>query len=151
MYKKVLFAAACAAFAAHPAYAKGEGRVEAYGGIAFAGDTTETIAGATAGYDFDLGDKAFVGVDVGVSKVLNRGAEPFWNVGGRIGIKAGENGRLYASGGLGFCCGGSDPYLGAGYQHNLGRKVYGKIEYRRALTTFGSDINFVGIGLGIRF
>jgi outer membrane immunogenic protein len=151
MQKFVLAVAVFAAFAATPAYAKGEGRVEAYGGIAFAGGTSEAFAGIGGGFDFDLGDKAFVGLDVGVSKVLARGTKAFGNVGGRIGAKLGENGRIYASGGLGFCCGGSDPYFGAGYQHKFGQKIYGKIEYRKSLSSFGPDINFAGIGLGIGF
>jgi outer membrane immunogenic protein len=88
---------------------------------------------------------------LGVNKVLANGTKAFWNVGGRIGVKAGENGRIFASGGVGFCCGGSDPYIGAGYQQRLGNKVYGKIEYRRALSSFGPDINFAGIGLGVGF
>jgi outer membrane immunogenic protein len=151
MYKQTLAAIAFAAFVTTPAYAKGEGRVETYGGIAFSGGTSEAFAGVGGGYDFDLGDKAFVGLDLGVSKVLARGTKAFWNVGGRIGTKVGENGRIFASGGLGFCCGGSDPYVGAGYQHKLSRKVYGKIEYRKALSSFGPDVNFAGIGLGIGF
>jgi len=151
MTKFALAIAAVVATAATPAWAGDEVRVEARGGIAWAGGTSEAFAGAGGGYDFDLGDKAFVGVDLGVDKVLARGTDEFWSVGGRIGAKIGKKGRLYASGGVGFCCGGSDPYIGAGYQHNLGRKLYGKIEYRRALSTFGPDINFAGVGLGIRF
>jgi outer membrane immunogenic protein len=151
MNKFTLAAVAFAALAATPGYAKGEGRIETRGGIAFAGGTSEAFAGIGGGYDFDLGDKVFVGVDLGVDKVLASGTKAFWSVGGRIGAKAGKNGRVYASGGLGFCCGGSDPYIGAGYQHKFGSKVYGKIEYRTALSSFGPNVNFAGIGLGIGF
>jgi outer membrane immunogenic protein len=151
MRKFVLTVAALAAFAATPAYAKGEGRIEARGGIAFAGGTSEAFTGIGGGYDFDLGGKAFVGLDLGADKVLAGGTKAFWSVGGRIGAKAGNNGRIYASGGLGFCCGGSDPYIGAGYQHKFGKRVLGKIEYRKALSSFGPNINFAGIGLGIGF
>jgi outer membrane immunogenic protein len=151
MRKITLAAAALAAFSATPAFAKGEARVEAYGGIAFAGGTSAAFVGVGGGYDFDLGDKAFVGLDVGVSKVLQRGTKAFGNVGGRIGAKTGGNGRIFATGGIGFCCGGSDPYFGVGYQHKLGRKVYGKIEYRKVLSSFGPDVNFAGLGLGAGF
>jgi outer membrane immunogenic protein len=130
-----------------PAYASGEARA----GIASAGGTSETFAGIGGGYDFDLGDKAFVGVDLGADKVLAPGTEMFVSVGGRVGAKVGGNGRIYASGGMGFCCGGSDPYIGAGYQYRLNPKVYGKIEYRKALSGFGPNIDFVGIGLGVAF
>jgi outer membrane immunogenic protein len=151
MRKFVLAAAAFAAMAATPAYAEGEGRIEAHGGIAFSGGTSEAFAGVAGGYDFDLGRKAFVGVDLGVGKVLARGTDAFGSVGGRIGIKAGESGRINVSGGLGFCCGGSDPYVGAGYQHRLGGNIYGKIEYRAVLSSFGPNVNFAGVGLGIGF
>ena len=75
----------------------------------------------------------------------------FGSIGGRVGVRAGENGRIYANGGMGFCCGGSDPYIGAGYQHKFGGKVYGKVEYRKVLSTFGPNVNFAGIGVGIGF
>ncbi|UVO53127.1 hypothetical protein [Sphingomonas sp. SUN039] len=151
MIKFALAAAALAALGTTPVYAKGEGRVEARGGVAFASGTSYAFAGIGGGYDFDLGDKAFVGVDLGIDKVLARGTEVFGSVGGRVGAKVGENGRIYASGGVGFCCGGSDPYIGAGYQHRLGRNIYGKIEYRQALSSVGANVNFAGIGLGVSF
>ncbi len=151
MNKLAFCAVGLATLAATPAYARGEGRVEARGGVAFANGTSYTFAGIGGGYDFDLGDKAFVGLDLGIDKVLATGTKAFWSVGGRIGAKAGHNGRIYASGGLGFCCGGSDPYIGAGYQHKLGRRLYGKIEYRKAFSSFGPDVNFAGIGLGVGF
>ncbi len=151
MIKFALAVAAVAAMGPAPAYAGGEGRVEVRSGIAWSGGTSEAFAGVGGGYDFDLGKMAFIGLDLGADKVLARGTKAFWSVGGRIGAKVSEKGRIYAIGGVGFCCGGSDAYLGAGYQQNLGSKVYGKIEYRRSLSTFGPDVNFAGIGLGIRF
>jgi outer membrane immunogenic protein len=151
MNRFVTSVAAVFAVSAAPAYASGEARVEARGGIAWAGGTSEAFAGIGGGYDFDLGKTVFVGVDVGADKVLANGTDVVGSVGGRIGAKVGEKGRVYALGGVGFCCGGSDPYIGAGYQHKFGKKLYGKIEYRKALSTFGPDINFAGIGLGVRF
>lgn len=151
MIKFALVVAAVAVMAQAPAYAGGEGRVEARGGIVFTDRASEAFAGIGGGYDFDLGDKLFVGVDLGADKVLARGSDVVLTVGGRIGVKVGEKGRIYANGGMGFCCGGSDPYIGAGYQQKLGSKVYGKIEYRRALTSFGRDINFAGVGVGMSF
>jgi outer membrane immunogenic protein len=151
MYKYLFSTVAFAACLSSPAYAQGEGRVEAYGGVAFSNGTSNPFAGISGGYDFDLGNTAFVGVDLGVSKVLATGTDAFGNVGGRIGARIGQNGRIFASGGLGFCCGGSDPYVGAGYQHKFSRKIYGKIEYRKALISSGPDVNFVGVGLGFNF
>ena len=73
--KFALSLAAIAAMSSAPAYAEGEGRVEIQGGIAFSGGTSEAFAGVSGGYDFDLGDKAFVGIDLGVGKVLARGTD----------------------------------------------------------------------------
>lgn len=151
MGKFALAVAAVAAISAAPAYAGGEGRVEARGGVAWAGGTSYAFAGVGGGYDFDLGKRAFIGLDLGADKVLARGTDVGWSAGGRIGAKVGEKGRVYALGGLGFCCGGSDPYLGAGYQQKFGTKLYGKIEYRKVLSSFGPNINYAGIGLGIGF
>ena len=148
--RKIAILAAAAALSSTPAFAAGEGRIEARGGIAFAGGTSEAFAGVAAGYDFDLGDKAFIGIEGSADKVLSNGSKVLWGVGARIGAKAGDKGKLYAVGGIGFCCGTSDPFIGAGYQHKLGEKVYGKIEYRRILSG-GTDINFAGIGIGAAF
>ncbi len=37
-----------------------------------------------------------------------------------------------------------------GYQHALGEKVYGKVEYRRYLLD-GTDLNGAALGLGVKF
>jgi hypothetical protein len=150
MRKLVLAAAAAAALSATPAFAANEARVEARGGIAFAGGAEEAFAGVAAGYDFDLGDSAFIGVEGSADKVLANGSKVLWGLGARVGAKTGDAGKLYAIGGIGFCCSTSDPFLGAGYQHKFGESLYGKIEYRRVLTN-GTDLNFVGVGLGTTF
>lgn len=153
MRKLIVLAAAAAAVVAAPAVAQersGEGRVEARGGIAWAGGNEEAFAGLAAGYDFDLGDSAFIGVEGAVDKVLAGGADPLWSVGGRIGAKVGVGGKLYAVGGYGFTNGPDGAFAGAGYQHKLGTNMYGKIEYRRTLTN-GPDVNFAGLGLGVTF
>jgi outer membrane immunogenic protein len=146
-----LAVAVMATMAAAPAYAGGEGRVEGRGGVAWAGGTSYAFVGVGGGYDFDLGKKAFVGLDLGADKVLASGTDVGWSIGGRIGAKVGDKGRVYALGGLGFCCGGSDPYIGAGYQQKFGSKLYGKIEYRKVLSSIGPNINYAGVGLGMSF
>lgn len=151
MNKCVLAMTVLAAMSASPAHADGEGRAEVRSGVAWSNGTSFAFAGIGGGYDFDLGKKAFVGIDVGVDKVLARGTDFFGSAGGRVGIKAGEGGRAYVVGGLGFCCGGSDPYIGAGYQQRLRGRFYGKIEYRRVLSAAGPNVNFAGAGLGIKF
>lgn len=148
MKKMFAIAAAAVALATVPAQAN-EARVELRGGVAWANET-EAFAGVGAGYDFDLGDKAFAGLDAGADKVLVDGAEVLWSVGGRIGAKVGTGGKLYALGGVGFCCGEQDAYAGAGYQHALGQKAYVKVEYRNVFND-GDNINFAGVGVGVRF
>lgn len=153
MRKFAILAASAAALVASPAFAqaKGEARVEVHGGIAWAAGTEEAFIGGDVGYDFDLGDKAFVGVEAGADKVLATGTEVFWTVGARAGIKAGAKGRAYVTGGYGFVNGGGDgPYAGVGFQQGFGKNLYGKIEYRRTLVA-GPDVNFAGAGLGFRF
>lgn len=153
MRKIVVLAALAAATVATPAFAQsaaGEGRVEVRGGIAWAEGAEEAFAGVAAGYDFDLGDTAFVGVEGSADKVLADGAEVLWSIGGRVGAKVGDAGRVYALGGYGFADGSDGPFAGAGYQHNLGEKIFAKVEYRRTLVE-GPDVNFAGVGVGLRF
>lgn len=152
MKKMFVLAAAAAAIAATPAQAAtGEGRVEVRGGIAWGGGGEEAFGGVGAGYDFDLGDSAFVGIDLGADKVLVGGAEVLWSVGARVGGKVGQNGRAFVNGGVGFCCGEQDPYAGVGYEHKVGSNVYLKAEYRHVFINASNDINFAGAGIGFRF
>ena len=127
----------------------GEARVEVRGGVAFAGGVSEAFAGVAAGYDFDLGDTAFAGVEGSADKELTSGTSVLWGVGGRVGGKIGESTRAYVNGGIGFCCGDSAAYAGAGVQQKFGGQFYGKIEYRRYFGVV--DVNLVGAGVGMAF
>lgn len=151
MRKFAFVAAIAATLSAAPAYASGEGRVEARGGIAFTSGAEEAFLGVAAGYDFDLGKKGFIGFEGSADKVLQGGTDVLFGVAGRVGVKAGDKARIYALGGYGFADGESDPFLGAGVQFNLGSKAYGKVEYRRVLISNFSDVNFAGVGFGVRF
>lgn len=153
MRKIAILAAAAAAAVTTPAFAQdkaGEGRVEVRGGVAWANGAEEAFAGVAAGYDFDLGEQAFVGVEGSADKVLVSGADVLWSIGGRLGAKVGPQGKLFVNGGYGWTDGGDAPYIGAGYQHKFGTNVYGKVEYRRTMDT-GPDVNFAGVGLGYAF
>jgi outer membrane immunogenic protein len=150
--RKFAFAAALAACAVStPALASGEGRAEIRGGIAFAGGSEEAFAGIAAGYDFDLGGKAFIGVEASADKVLVDGSDVLFGLAGRIGAKAGENTKIYALAGYGFADNQDDPFVGAGVQFGLGARAYGKVEYRRVLISNFTDVNFAGVGVGLRF
>lgn len=153
--RTVLISLAAALAAASPAMAN-EARVEARGGVIWGGGDTEATVGAAAGYDLDLGTSLFAGAEVSGDKVLTSGTKVAFGFTGRAGIKTGEAGKLYANGGYTteFADGAEGNWhVGAGYQHNLGSKLYGKVEYRHfmpnAAGTATSDS--VGVGLGMRF
>ncbi len=155
--RKVLFpvvASLAALSAATPALAN-EARVEARGGIAWSEGESEAVVGAAAGYDFDLGNVAFAGVEVSGDKILTDNTIVSFGVSGRVGGAIGTDGKLYAVGGWNsklcsyFC---DDLWsVGAGYQHNIGQKLYGKVEYRHFFGENDAEANTVLVGLGTRF
>lgn len=152
MKKILVLGAAAVAFAAAPAMAN-EARVEARGGIVWASGDSEATAGLAAGYDFDLGETAFAGVEVSGDKILTDNTRISFGFGGRVGAKLGEAGKLYVASSYQtkpcrFC--DDSISLGAGYQHSLGEKLYAKIEYRRYFAD-GTDLNAAVIGLGAKF
>lgn len=148
----VLLSLAAAAAVATPALAN-EGRVEARGGVVWSGGNSDEIAGIAAGYDWDLGGKAFGGLEVSGDKILTSNTRVSLGVAARLGLKTSEAGKLYAVGSYQtkFAKLGDDSVaLGAGYQHALGSNVYGKVEYRHFFYD-GNDANVAGVGLGYKF
>lgn len=145
----IALAAATAALVAVPAQAN-EGRVEARGGVAWASGSEEAIAGVAAGYDFDLGSSAFIGVEASADKVLVSGADVVFGATGRIGAKVSENGKLFLAGGYSFGEGEDVPHLGAGYSHKVGSNVYVTAEYRHFFSDF-VDVNAATLGVGVNF
>jgi outer membrane immunogenic protein len=149
----VLISLAASLVAATPALAN-EARVEARGGVIWGGGDSEAIAGVAAGYDYDLGDTAFVGAEVTADKILTDGTKVTFGFNGRVGAKIAEAGKLYAVGGYNTescdLCDGTWT-AGAGYQHSFG-KLYGKVEYRHFFVKNGfSDADAVVAGLGMKF
>lgn len=139
---------AATALVAIPAQAN-EGRIEARGGVAWAGGDSEATAGAAAGYDFDLGNSAFFGVEGSADKVLVDGADVALGVTGRLGAKIGEKGKLFAAGGYSFNAGDAW-HLGGGYEHLVTDSVYLKIEYRHFFDDV-IDVNSAVAGVGVKF
>lgn len=134
---------------AAPAYAN-EARVGAHGGIIWGGGEEEAVIGAQAGYDFDLGSSAFVGVEGSVDQVLVDGADLIGSLTARAGGKIGERGKLYALAGYTFTEGDDLPHAGAGYQHKLGKNWFVNAEYRHYFSDF-TDGNTATIGVGLTF
>lgn len=153
--RTVLISLAAALAAASPALAN-EARVEARGGVIWGGGDTEATAGAAVGYDFDLGTSTFAGAEVSGDKVLTSGTKVAFGFTGRAGVKVGTGGKVYAKGGYvtEFADGAEHNWqVGAGYQQNIGSKVYGKVEYSHYLPAAANtaDADQVGVGVGLRF
>lgn len=146
----VIISLAAALTAATPALAE-EGRVEARGGIVFASGESEGVLGVAAGYDWDLGETTFVGVEGSADKILVDGSDVFFGATARIGAKVGERGKLYGLAGYTFGEGEDAPHAGVGYEHQFGSKVYGKVEYRHYFINDFTDLNSAVVGVGIRF
>lgn len=147
-YKFAALATLAAAAVAAPAQAN-EARVEARGGVAFAFGDEEAVAGVAAGYDFDLGEDGFVGVEVSADKVLRDGFDVQFGFTGRVGINTSEAGRLYFNGG--YTAGDLDDWrMGAGYQRDLNESLYAKVEYIHIFER-GIDPDVALVGLGMRF
>lgn len=140
--------AVAAAVAAVPAQAT-EGRMEVRAGGVSILSTEKAFVGAATGYDFDLAEGVFGGVEVSADQTLTDGADVQFGFSARLGTNIGENGRAYAIGG--YSIGNYNaPQVGAGYQQNLSDTVYVKAEYRHLFDGF-ADADIVGVGLGLRF
>jgi len=151
--RKVLLPLLASLAVASPAFAH-ETRVEARGGVIWNDGEEEAIAGVAAGYDVDVGN-AFLGAEVSADKILTSNTRVSFGAGARAGARISDVGKLYATGGWAskncrYC--DDSLYAGAGYQHNFGSKLYGKVEYRHYFYDNGvSDPDAVTAGLGVRF
>lgn len=151
MKKFAVAAALLSAVVATPALAQnGEGHVEVRGGYITGSGLDDATLGVAGGYDYNLGEKAFAGVEIAGDKVLIDGAKVQFSSGARLGANLGTNGKLYATGGYTF---GQidDPYVGAGYQHKLTQNVYGKVEYRHQFINNFDDTDAFAVGVGFAF
>lgn len=138
---------------AAPAQAN-EARVEARGGVWWGYGQSEATAGVAAGYDFDLGDSAFVGLEASGDKILTDGTKVAFGAAARAGFKAGEATKIFANGGYTTeVCDGCDDtwHLGAGVQHKLGGNFYIKAEYRHFFVENFEDADAVVGGVGVTF
>lgn len=153
MKKLILPVLATLAFAT-PALAN-EGRIEARGGVAWTGGGSEDVWGIAAGYDFDLGEKVYAGVEVSGDKLGVSGTKVAWGFNSRLGIKAGEGTRVFASGGYTteFITGAEGQWgLGAGVEQKVSGPVYVKAEYRHQFENNNiGGFDALVAGVGVRF
>lgn len=151
--KKFILPVLASLAVAAPAMA-GEARVEARSGIIWDGSGTEDFWGMAAGYDFDLDDKAFLGLEVSGDKIGASGMKVAFGFTGRAGVKVLEQGKLFVD--TGYTtepCTGCDGavHFGGGYQHAVTDNVYVKVAYRRFFYSTGSDLNAATAGVGFKF
>lgn len=141
-------AVAVLASVATPAVAN-ETRLEARGGIAWVSGASDESIGVALGYDMDLGQTTFIGVEAVADTDFNI-SDPVLGANARLGFKAGENAKLFATAGYAYHTGFEidDAVVGAGYQHNLGASSLVSLQYQRYIDL---DINRVTVGLGYRF
>ena len=136
--------------AATPALAD-EARVELRGGVGWPdGQAAKGEVGAAAGYDWSLGSGAFFGAEESVDKVLASGQKVRWGTSGRLGAHVTPNDKLYATAGYAYGKGPNAPTVGAGWEHGLGGKAYGKVEYKHFFNEDGaphSNAALVGVGM----
>lgn len=137
---------------ATPAMAN-ETRVEARGGVIWSNGTSEDTWGAALGYDFDLGQSTFAGLEVSGDKIGAAGTKVAFGATGRLGVKAGEGTRLYGAGGYTTetcdACEGQW-HLGAGIEQKVSGPVYVKAEYRHYFendVVTGGDALVAGVGV----
>jgi outer membrane immunogenic protein len=138
---------------ASPALAN-EARLEARGGVVWDGSNSDATAGVAAGYDWDLGGNTFAGLETSADKILTDGTRVTFGFGGRLGVKTSPAGKAYAvstyqTKNCRYC--EDSVTLGAGYQHDLGNKLYGKVEYRHHFVENISDYDAALVGLGVKF
>lgn len=153
--RKIILPLVASLAIASPALAN-EARIEARGGVFWSEGYTQDTYGVAAGYDFDLGQTAFAGVEVSGDKIADSGTKVAWGFTGRLGAKVGEKGKAYvASGYTTETCTGCDNdtwHAGLGYEQGFGNNLYGKVEYRHFFLDQGlPDGNAVVAGLGVRF
>ncbi|MDE2596653.1 MAG: outer membrane beta-barrel protein [Sphingomonadales bacterium] len=150
----VVLSLAAALVSATPALAN-EGRVEARGGVYWSNGYTQDAYGVAAGYDFDLGENAFTGMEVSADKIADTGTKVAFGFTGRAGAKVGNGGKLFAAGGYttepcDLCRGAW--HAGAGYEQGFANNLYGKVEYRHFFTDNNRpDSNAVMVGVGMKF
>lgn len=135
-----------------PAFAD-EAYVEMTGGVSSNGKKTDAVAGVAVGYDIDLDERFFVGIEGIAEKLLTKETRIAWGIGGRFGAEILPKSKIFT--GVNWqskdCKECSDAIgLSAGWEQNLTEKLYAKIEYKRLFIgndERDADVGLVGIGV----
>jgi hypothetical protein len=126
-----------------------EGRVELRTGIAWVSGVSDETIGIAAGYDADVSENVFVGVEAVADTDFNF-VSPTLGVNARLGTKVMETGRLFALAGYAYETqfDFDDAVVGVGFQQEFGTGMLVSLQYQRYVDT---EVNRVAIGLGARF
>ncbi|HEY0027315.1 MAG TPA: outer membrane beta-barrel protein [Allosphingosinicella sp.] len=161
MKKIALVAVAAASFAiATPAFAAGFTGPRVGATVGIAGDdffdTGATTFGIEAGYDAEVGTNMVVGGQVEYQNDFDNDFGHELAATARLGVKAGPNALVYATGGYTNFDLGSvhlDGYrVGAGAEFNLGTSGANlKVEQRYANYELGGELFQTVVGVGFRF
>lgn len=136
--------------ASHGASA-GSARIEGRVGIMWADHEEAALVGLATGYDFHVGDSAFVGVEAAAEKPLTDHGFVEFSLSGRLGVRVSHDGALFAVGGYTHSEAHGAPHAGVGYEHHLSDNgLYAAVEYRHMFVE-GHPADTVAIGLGMMF
>ncbi|WHO37444.1 hypothetical protein PMI04_012775 [Sphingobium sp. AP49] len=153
--RHVILPLAAALACASPSALANEAYVELTSGVSWNDEATDAIAGIAVGYDIDLDERFFVGVEGTAEKLLADDTRIAWGIGGRIGAELLPRSKIFAglnwqSKDCGEC--GDAIGLGTGWEQNLSEAIYVKLEYKRLFVDSGEpDANVAIIGLGMMF
>lgn len=131
-----------------------EAYVEATGGVSWSDEATDAIGGFAVGYDVDVSEKVFVGVEATAEKLLTGGTRVAWGIGGRIGAEVLPRSKVFVgtnwqSKDCREC--GNAIGLGTGWEQNLTETIYAKLEFKHLFVEDEVDANVGIIGLGVMF
>ena len=131
-----------------------EAYVEATGGGSWNDEATDAIGGFALGYDVDVTETVFVGVEATAEKLLTDGTRVAWGIGGRAGAEVLPRSKIFVS--MNWqskdCreCGNAVG-LGTGWEQNLSEKIYAQIEFKHLFIDDEANANVGIIGLGLMF
>jgi opacity protein-like surface antigen len=148
-----------------PAFAGGDGNLQAITGAEIFQGSANLNYGIAGGYDFDLGGKGFIGVQATVDKSTLDGSDGDsvasdvdLGAQARIGLRTGEVSRAYLLAGLSSLkldTGGNSRQTGLragiGYEQGLFGKALVKLEYRFSTYGDAGSRNQILAGFGFRF
>ncbi|GAM07156.1 hypothetical protein [Novosphingobium sp. MBES04] len=138
---------------ASPAHAD-EAYAEVIGGISFGPEEDAAIFGLAAGYDWDLTETIFVGLEASLDKEMVKERHVALGIGVRAGLEVTERGKAFV--GLNYqskdCphCEAAWGFSG-GWEQEIGERLYLKGEYKHLATEHEGDKEILIAGLGIMF